>query len=138
LDATRLTESIHNNEALCAKLESKVTSLKEQILTWENELTTMKARYKVASSTKKINKQLVSMSDGSTAKMLADAKTKIQEEEALAMAYDEMLAIEGSIDDEINKAIGTSYSSDVQASLAELKMKIDGPPKALEDKQRGN
>lgn len=135
-DSLRLAESIKNNEAMCQKMENKIVTLKNQISSWENELTTMKARYKIARSTKKINQQLTSMSSDSTAAMLADMKTKIQEEEALAIAYDEMIHLESDIDKEINKAIGTTYSPDVQASLAELKSKLleGGPSRpAIED-----
>lgn len=123
-DSARLAESIKNNEVMCQKMENKIVSLKTQISNWENELTTMKARYKIAKSTTKINQQLASMSNDSTAAMLNNMKTKIQEEEALACAYDEMIYLESDIDKEINKAIGTTYSPDVHASLAELKSKL--------------
>ena len=135
-DSVRLAGSIKNNEVMCQNMESKIIALKNQISSWESELTTMKARYKVAKSTQRINKQLASIGSDSTTAMLADMKTKVQEEEALAIAYDEMIYLESDIDKEINKAVGTAYSSDVQASLAELKSKLleNNPPKqAIED-----
>ena len=42
-------------------------------------------------------------------------KTKINAEENLAQAYGEVAGVETSIDDEINKAIGTDI--DIQKSL---------------------
>lgn len=123
-DATKLSADLHNYEAMAQKMENKIVSLKNQITKWESELTTMKARYKVAKSTKKINQQLTAIGDESTTAILENMKTKIQEEEALATAYDEMLYIESDIDKEIDKAIGTSYSPDVQNALSELKTKL--------------
>ena len=123
-ELTRLTADINHYEQMTQKMEGKIVDLKSQISHWESELNTMKARYKVAKSTKKINQQLVSIGSDSTVAMLEDMKTKIQEEEALASAYDEMLYLESDIDKEIDKAIGTSYSPDVQQALEELKIKL--------------
>ena len=64
------------------------------------------------------------MSSDSTAGMLEEMKNKINEEEALAEAYGSMESIETDIDKEINAAIGTSASPDVQAALSELKAKM--------------
>ena len=51
-----------------------------------------------------------------------DALTRT--EEAMAQAYDEMALIETDIDKEINEAIGTNYSDEIQNSLLELKKQI--------------
>ncbi len=123
-EAAKLSADLKNYEAMSQKMESKISALKAQISHWESELTTMKARYKVAKSTKKINQQLTAIGDESTTAILKDMKTKIQEEEALAGAYDEMLYMESDIDKEIDKAIGTTYTTDVQNALAELKTKL--------------
>ena len=123
-EITKLSADLQNYEAMTQKMETKIVDLKSQINHWESELTTMKARYKVAKSTKKINQQLSAIGSESTTAMLEDMKTKIQEEEALASAYDEMTYLESDIDKEIDKAIGTAYSDDVQSALAELKRKM--------------
>ena len=120
----QLTDNLKNYEAMAQKMETKITDLKSKINYWDNELTTMKARYKVAKATKKINQQLTSIGAESTTAMLEDMKTKVQEEEALASAYDEMIYLESDIDKEIDKVIGTSYSADVQNQLEELKAKM--------------
>ena len=123
-EITKLAADLQNYEGMSQKMETKIADLKTQISHWESELTTMKARYKVAKSTKKINQQLSLIGSESTTAMLEDMKTKIQEEEALASAYDEMTYLESDIDKEINNAIGTTYSPDVQSALAELKTKM--------------
>ena len=53
-------------------------------------------------------------------------KTRINAEENLAEAYREVALVETSVDDEINKAIGTDL--DVQKSLAEMKQKLLANP----------
>ena len=123
-ELTKLSADLQQYDAMTQKMESKIVDLKSQINHWESELTTMKARYKVAKSTKKINQQLSAIGSESTTAMLEDMKTKIQEEEALASAYDEMNYLESDIDKEINNAIGTAYSEDVQMALSELKTKM--------------
>ncbi len=123
-EVQKLTADLRNYETMSKKMETKISDLKSQITKWESELSTLKARYKVAKSTKKINQQLSAMGSDSTTAMLEEMKTKIQEEEALAQAYDDLTYIESDIDKEINNAIGTAYSADIQSQLSELKSKL--------------
>lgn len=123
-EAAELTESLKKYTVMTKEFETKIVKLKEQIQQWENEIKTLKARYQVAKSTKKINQQMVSIGSDSTAAMLEDMKNKINEEESLASAYGEMETLETDVDKEINKALGSSYSPDIQASLAEMKSKL--------------
>lgn len=122
--AAQLKSNVEKYDMMIKQFENKIAKLKEQIKNWESEVKTLKARNAVAVSSKKINQQLVSMSSDSTTAMLEDMKTKIQQEEALAEAYGSMESIETDIDKQINAALGSSYSPDVQASLAELKSKM--------------
>ncbi len=123
-EAAQLKGSLEKYNMMIKQFENKIAKLKEQIKNWENQIKTLKARHTVAVSSKKINQQLVSMSSDSTSALLEDMKAKINEEEALAEAYGSMESIETDIDKEINAAIGTSASPDIQASLAELKTKM--------------
>ena len=134
-DSVKLAESLKTNQVMEQKMEGKIVTLRNQIKKWESDITTMKARYKVAKSTRKINQQLVSMSNDSTVAMLENMKQKLDEEEALATAYDDMIYLESDVDKEINAAIGTSYSPDVQLSLAELKSKMLSDNKSTEAPQ---
>jgi len=123
-DATKLTTDLQNYTDMSKKMEGKISDLKSKISSWENELQSLKARYKVASTTKKINQQLASLGSDSTTAMLADMKTKIQSEEALAIAYEDVGLLETDVDKEINKALGHTASPDVQLALAQLKSKM--------------
>ena len=58
--------------------------------------------------------------------MIEEMKTKIQSEENLAEAYAETTFIETSVDDEINKAIGSDV--DIQQALEAMKQKLLANP----------
>ena len=123
-DVTKFTTDLANQEKLTAQLEDKIRKLKSQITSWENELTTLKARAKIATSTKKINQQLAQLNSDSTVTMLENMKTKVAEEEALAQAYDDVKSVGSSADEEINKALEGSTPNEVADSLAELKSRL--------------
>ena len=122
--ATTASQDIVNQEKMIAQLESNIKKLKSQIGQWENELVTLRARAKVASSTKKLNQQLAQVDSDSTLAMLEKMKTKVQEDEALAESYGDMAAIENNIDTEINKALAGGSNPKAADSLASLKAKM--------------
>lgn len=76
---------------------------------------------------------MISMSDNNAQALLENMKEKVNKEEALSAAYNEMTSIENDIDAEINAAIGTQYSNDVQQQLLELKKQV-APQYLLEQK----
>ncbi|MEK6476603.1 PspA/IM30 family protein [Catalinimonas sp. 4WD22] len=105
------------------KLEHNINSLKSNISQWENELRTLKARMKVSTATKTMNKQLAKIDSSSTVSMLERMKDKVEQEEALAQSYGEIAAEPKSLDDEIDKAIGEDEVGTSQ-KLQELKQKL--------------
>jgi phage shock protein A len=115
----------NNQTAMADKLQSNVSKLKSTIGSYENELTTLKARAKTAVSTRKINQQLSNMDSSGTIAMLEKMKQKVNEEESLAIAYGEMADASKGIDDEINKVlIGTETKTAASDSLSALKAKM--------------
>jgi phage shock protein A len=106
-----------------AKLDANVKKIRSKVSSWENELKTLKARVKVASSTKNLNKQMASIDSSDTIAMLERMKDKVNEEEALAEAYGDIANESRSLDDEIDTAIGNSSSASSD-KLAELKAKM--------------
>ena len=120
----KYTLDVKNFEAMSEKMESKIANIKEQIVNWESEIKTLKARHKVAITSKKMSQQMVSMSGNNAQALLENMKDKVNKEEAMAQAYDEISLIETDIDKEINEAVGTNYSDEVQNSLLELKKQI--------------
>jgi len=106
-----------------AKLDANVKKIRSKVSSWENELKTLKARVKVASSTKNLNKQMASIDSSDTISMLERMKDKVNEEEALAEAYGDIANETRSLDDEIDTAIGNSSTASSD-KLAELKAKM--------------
>ncbi|MEM9673357.1 MAG: PspA/IM30 family protein [Bacteroidota bacterium] len=126
---TQTQTEVQKYDNMTSNLEAKVNDLKSQISTWENEIKTLKARAKVSTATKKLNKQLAGIDSSSTVAMLERMKAKVEEEESLAESYGEIAAAPKSLDDEINKAIGSGGGSD---KLKELKARMGiNEPKQL-------
>ncbi len=122
--AAQMTRDAQQQQSMANQLQEKVQQLKSTIQTYENELITLRARAKTASSTKKINQQLAKVDSSSTIAMLERMKNKVEEDEALAQAYGEVANIETSVDSDIDRALAGAETSNTQDRLAELKAKM--------------
>ncbi len=123
-EALRIAQEAERHGQMADKLQANVNKIKSSISKYENDLITLKARAKTAISTKKINKQLAKVDASGTIAMLEKMKAKVEEDEALAIAYGEIATPEKTVDDEINKAIESGKTSTVSADLLELKKKM--------------
>jgi len=110
-------------ETNVAQMEANITSLKQHISKWENELRTLRARVKVASATKDLNRQLSQMDSSGTVSMLERMKDKVIQQEALAEAYGDMATRSKSIEAEIDAAIDVRGAK-ADRELAALKQKL--------------
>jgi phage shock protein A len=106
------------------QLQAKVEKLRQTITRYENELITLRARARTASSMKKINQQLANVDSGSTIATLEKMKNKVLEEESLAQAYGDITDASLGVDEEIDKALESASTSKAADSLAELKKKM--------------
>ena len=106
------------------QLQAKVEDLKRQINKYQNELLTLRARARTASSMRKINQQLAGADASGTVAMLEKMKSRVQEEESLAEAYDELVDVGGTIDEDIDKALAAPSPSAGADALADLKKKM--------------
>jgi phage shock protein A len=127
--AAKLSQDIARQEQMTAKLEATIQQLKSKIGQWEQEATTLKARAKVATASRKINQQLARVDADGTIAMLEKMRTKVAEEEALSESYQDIAQIETSVDSEIDKALAGS-SIGASASLQDLKAKMGLLPSA--------
>ena len=123
-EAIKLSQEADNHQKMADSLQSNVNKLKSTISTHENDLITLRARARIAASTKKINKQTAKVDSSGTIAMLEKMKAKVEEDESLAVAYGEMATAEKSVDDEINSALSSGKSITASASLMELKQKM--------------
>ena len=131
-DAIRLAQEAERHEQMAGQLQANVNKIKSGVNTYENDLVTLKARAKTAAATKKINQQIARVDSSGTMAMLEQMKSKVEEDEALALAYGEMADLDKSVDDEIDAALESGNRVTASAHLLELKKKmgikmINGP-----------
>ena len=105
-------------------LQNNVNDLKSKVASYENDLVMLKARARTANATRKINQRLSNVDSKGTVALLERMKDKVSEEEALAEAYGDMADSGGSIDSEIDKALGSGSGGKAEDSLAQLKSKM--------------
>jgi phage shock protein A len=127
--AAQLFQDYQNQNAMSQQLQSKVDDLRKTISTYENELITLRARSKTATSMRKVNQQLAKIDSSSTINMLEKMKQKVVEEESLATAYGDVAAGTTSLDARVNQVL-TTRSGDNQRSLEDLKRKMGLLPPA--------
>lgn len=120
---SRLTQEHQKYETSVQQLEININKLKSNISKWENELRTLKARMKVSTATKNINKQMANIDSSSTVAMLERMKDKVNQEEALAESYGQIANETKTLDEEIDKALDTKPGQSSE-KLAELKKKL--------------
>ena len=109
------------HEKSAEEIHKNTEVLKFNINKWENELTTLKARVRVANATKLVNKQMAKIDSNSTISMLERMKHKVEEDEALAEAYGSLAKNTKSVDDEINETLKGDL---IENELEALKLKI--------------
>jgi len=105
-------------------MDGNIKRLKQQISHYENELKTLKARVKVSSATKNINKQMAQLDSSGTVTMLERMKEKVAQEEALAESYGEIAKESRSVDEELDRAVEGAEQAKAGEELEELKKKL--------------
>ncbi|MCP4109113.1 MAG: PspA/IM30 family protein [Desulfobacteraceae bacterium] len=125
-EALRISKEAERHEQMANQLQANVSKIKSSISTYDNDLITLKARAKTAASTKKINQQLSQIDSTGTIAMLEKMKSKVEEDESLAIAYGEIVTPDKNVDDEINTALqsGQQIESNASEQLLELKKKM--------------
>ncbi len=119
----RLLKDHSETQKTADELQAKIEKLRQTISGYENELITLKARVCTATSMRKINQQMAKADSSSTIAMLEEMKSKVNEEESLSDAYQDIADTSAGVDDEINKALEDA-SIKSPDSLAALKKKM--------------
>jgi len=123
-EAVRLSQEAERHEQMANTLQANVNKIKSTITTYENDLVTLKARARTAASTRKINEQLAKVDSSGTIAMLEKMKSKVEEDESLALAYGDMVSADQSVDDEISAALEGGQPAAASDHLLELKKKM--------------
>ncbi len=121
--ASSSSQDFTEQDRIAGQLQSKVDQLRRDISRYDNELITLRARAKTATSVKKINQHLAGADSSDTIAMLERMRQKVEEEESLAQAYGELSAAPKSADAEIDRALAAP-AADTQDSLADLKKRM--------------
>lgn len=128
--AAQLFQDYQAQNGMSQQLQAKVDELRKTISSYENELVTLRARAKTATSMRKINQQLARIDSSSTIAMLDKMKQKVSEEESLATAYGEVAGGNVSVEARVNEALRTPSPGSSQKSLDDLKRKMGLLPPA--------
>jgi phage shock protein A len=115
--------NVRNLEAKIVQMDGNIKKLRSQISHFENELKTLRARAMVSQATKTVNKQLANVDSTGTVAMLERMKEKVEKDESLAEAYGDIANESRSVDEEIEKVLGSTSTSGSDA-LAALKAKM--------------
>ncbi len=107
-------------------LQGNVEKLKTNITKYESELKMLKARARVSSATKKLNKSISGIDSSGTIATLERMKDKVEQDEAMAQAYGEMAVESRSVDAEIDDLLSeTNEKVSASVALEELKAKMN-------------
>jgi|SaaInlV_125m_DNA_1040241.scaffolds.fasta_scaffold00039_46 phage shock protein A len=120
LELSKQVEKNHKNfENKITQLSNCVATLKSTISKWESELNILRARIKIGTATKNLNKQLALLDSNSTITLLNEMREKIIQEEALAKSYQEIAEVNSTISLDSNLKAGN-----IQEDLNTLKQRI--------------
>ena len=121
--AAQLAKDAQQQETMANNLQTQVDRLRSTVVSYENDLITLRARARTAAATKKINKQLAKVDSSGTLAMLEHMKERVDQDESLAQAYGDIAGQATSTDDEIDRALASSGGS-TDERLAALKTKM--------------
>ena len=125
-----LAADYERQKQMADQLQGKIETLKQTTRQYENELITLRARSRTASSMRKINQQMAKVDSSGTLAMLERMKNKVEEEETLAEAYGELGGSDTSLDSQIDQALLSGGPAPGSDAVLELKRKMGLLPSA--------
>ncbi len=116
------------------KVEQTIATLKEEIKKYERELAELTARQKAAAVSKEVNKQIAQIDFNDTISMMEEMKRRVESEEVLALAYEEMgqQTQAKTLEDEIDNVLQIG-DSEVESELEKLKKQIGMDTETVEE-----
>jgi phage shock protein A len=125
-------QNMENYVQMVAKLEDNIRQNRSQINQFEGELKSLKVRSKVSETSQKLNKSLSGIDTQGSNMLLEKIRDQVNEQEALAQAYNHVTGMQSSAEDEVDKILGNSISREASNDLMALKQKrkqqIESPP----------
>ncbi|OFZ70429.1 MAG: hypothetical protein A3K03_12260, partial [Bdellovibrionales bacterium RIFOXYD1_FULL_44_7] len=90
------------------RMQGQVDRIKGQIDQYKNELKTLQARSSAAKAATRLDKQLAGADPKGTVEMLERMRQKVEDQEALSAAYADLADRPKSLDEEIQRALGSA------------------------------
>lgn len=122
-DAEELGNQAAIHQKTAEEMQKNIHVLQDNLLKWEKELKTLRARIKVSDATKQVNKQIAQIDSDSTISMLERMKEKVEDQEALAQAYGEIAKAKMEVKSELDKILKDDSLS-IENELNALKKEI--------------
>lgn len=120
IELSKKAKRDHNHfENKFTQLSKKITTIKSTISKWENELKILKAKIKIGTATKNINKRLALLDSNNTITLINKLRNKVIQEEVLAKSYQEIAKVHYPINLENNSKVDHT-----QEDLNTLKQQI--------------
>ncbi|CAN2041022.1 phage shock protein A [Candidatus Magnetomoraceae bacterium gMMP-15] len=126
-NAARLAQDSEKHDQLSKQFQASVNNIKSKISKYEKDLEILKAKSGTAVSGKKVNEQLAELTEinsSNTIEMIEKMKAKVEQDELLAQAYEDIVNADKSVDNEINTALESDLMTTASQSLLELKKKL--------------
>ncbi len=123
-NAQKLQEDADAQKKMADNLTIKIKELKTQIAKYESELKSLKARAATAKAVKKVNKHLTKIDASSTISMLERMKEKVEEEESLAQAYEEIATEDTKLENKVDSLLSSKSEGSSLSKLEGLKKKM--------------
>lgn len=120
LEVKSIESEVLIHKELVDEINNKIEVLKFNITNWEKELTSLKAKSRIISASEFANRQIANIDSNSTIDMLKKMKAKIEDENAVNEALNQI--VQDKIDKDIDLALKEDSNSKIE--LLELKKRL--------------
>lgn len=124
-ESSRYKEMAKQQDSLVKSLDAKIQKLRNNIKEAEKERDSLKARADVAKVSKDINKELSTLEIDNSNSVLQRMREKVEEDEALAVAYEELGDGNMDVESEIEAILGKDSPTANSELLANLRQERD-------------
>ncbi|MGF1533901.1 MAG: PspA/IM30 family protein [Bernardetiaceae bacterium] len=117
-------QEIQKYESLVQEMDMRVQQIRSQVIKYENELRTLKARSKISKATQNLHESLSRFDASGMHTMLDKIKDQVSEQEAIADSYEEVSRQMRDPDYEVNQALGNSSPPEIERAIEDIKKRI--------------
>lgn len=123
IESEELAEQVTALQQSSRQMLQNTEILQENMVKWEKELRTLKARVKVSKATEQVNKQMSQVDSNGIVTMLERMRSKVEDQEALAQAYGQISHEKNSRKEELDRLLKDDSAS-IEKDLQAIKEKL--------------